>query len=289
MLKVVNNELFQFETETGTNNYGSYFKTKVNPIMQEKDGKDHRILTIMSSTKDYNENPIMLSSNSKSDNDNANVLAKSFTANKIDMHLYLVAFPFNGLACPILGSNLYRIHRGYLLQSKARDIAFDGGMYKKILYLLIEPNVNFFDQAHRDYRNEINIHFVAHNLENVEGSNDPVTVQETMKVSMKPTGDFAVSLDFVEVPPIDVNDMKGTPLYTVFVRKDRVPADQNYAAKVTNRYQRQDNKPQTRPTYKKPQNKEVEKLGYRIPETDHPRSKQQGGRREGGNKRNYNN
>lgn len=267
MLYVVNHELFQFNTESGTNEYGTVHKTRVYPNIPTADDKEHRIMTIVSNSKNYNSNNMQLTS-SKVEGGNVNVLLKSFDTNKYDMRLYLVALPFNGLAAHIPQSNLYRIHKGFLYTSKARNIQVGDSTYKKVLYLLVEPNVRMLDPENPKHVSSIDLVFDSYNIENVPGSEEKKTVQETITLTMRLSDDepYTIKWDKQEVDPIDKETLKDIPLYTLYERKDKIPASPEDVAKIANKFNKsaQPNTTERSQRYKKVKNEQIEKLGYRT-------------------------
>jgi len=282
MLHVVNNNLFDFQTEAGTSKYGDYFKTKVFPNVPQKETEvNPRLLTIVSASKNYNDYPMLLLSSGTKES-GINVLLKSFENNKYDMQLYLVAFPFNGLADAIPKSNMYRIHRGYLYTSKTRTVKFGDSTYKKVLYLLVEPNVKMFDPNNAHHTDSIELEFVSYNIENVENSDSKRTVKTTVTLTMYPkTATKPYDIDWIteEVDPIDKESLKDIDIFPLYVRKDQIPASEEDISKVISKIKpkqqpkNKNNNSSNSVKHEKQSNEIIEKLGYRTPKNNNKKSK----------------
>jgi len=237
MINVVNNELFKFETQKCDSEHGEYFKTLIlSSITSINSEIPSRIVTVTSSSQNYNDNKTAVAVR-LTGNNNVNVLVKSNERNKYNSDVFLVAFPFNGIAAPILESKAFRIHKGTIVVSDKKNIPFRGTTYKKILYLVVEPNMHLFDSTNRIKPSEIDFSLTSYNL--FTGSDKKtVTIKETMKIGIAEDG-FDVSWTEAECAPIDKNAFGTTPLFVRYEKAEKV------AAPATNRI------PYTKPAYQK--------------------------------------
>jgi hypothetical protein len=71
-------------------------------------------------------------------------------------NIFLVAFPFNGMIQPIKEDPRYRIYKGMIVSS-AKPFFFNNRRYRKVLYLIIEPNKNLFNPTHKYHTDVIDI------------------------------------------------------------------------------------------------------------------------------------
>lgn len=72
--------------------------------------------------------------------------------------VFLVAFPFNGMIQQIPQTNEYKIHKG-LISTSARPFYFNGRKYRKILYLVIEPEMKYLNPNFNKKKEKIDITF----------------------------------------------------------------------------------------------------------------------------------
>lgn len=82
-----------------------------------------------------------------------NTLMDNYT-NKAN--IYIVGVPFNGTIKPIPEDPKYRIYKGALVVS-ATPFMFHKRSYSKILYLIIEPNLNLFNPDHKYHTDTIEL------------------------------------------------------------------------------------------------------------------------------------
>lgn len=159
MIKFVNDELFSF-TPTTERPEGKepFFKLRIltsNKIIKTpRDGeaKDanyfepliREVMTVTAPDENYNQ----YVSNLRVQDDergNTKVRVQCFReSTNRNANLFLLAIPFNGRIQPIPRTKDYRIYKGVLVTS-ARTFWFRGNRFRKILYLVIEPNILLFN------------------------------------------------------------------------------------------------------------------------------------------------
>lgn len=260
MIKVANNELFNFQTEAGTNDYGNYFKTKVLSVINSaKSDLPSRVATITSPELDYNLCKTAIQTKT-TEAGSVNLLLKAIPKNTYDSEVVLIGFPFNGLAAPIADSKQFRIHKGTIVVSKDVPVMVKGTAYKKILYIALEVNRNVFDKTSSYYTPTIEVPFTSYSL-CTKQDKTTVTIKETMLVIIT-DGSNVIDIKWTseEVPAVDKTSITSKKLFTryeqfaskpagkdivipdKFVGKHVKPAAQSSAAK----------KPSAKPYVKKP-------------------------------------
>lgn len=110
------------------------------------------------------------------------------------VNLYVVAFPFNGLLVPIPEDPKYRIYKGTLVSSR-HSFWYKGRKYRKVVYFVIEPNLNLFDPTHKHHTDEIAFKFEAMGIyTDKHDDNRKKTNHETMCVTVTDReGNFTVT------------------------------------------------------------------------------------------------
>ena len=78
----------------------------------------------------------------------------------VDRSIYMIAVPFNGIMKSIPESPDYRIYKGCLVYSPL-PIYFKKKSYKKVLYLVLEPNMKIFEPDHKYHKNSIDLDFTS--------------------------------------------------------------------------------------------------------------------------------
>lgn len=232
MLTLINEELFTTRVEKRTGERGDFyqilFNTSKDILRTPNDEKqDENLVTsfktiasLISPEKNYND--INLSANVKTNKYNKrNVVIKADARNKYNANILIIAFPFNGVVKPIPESKQYRIYKGLLSVSEKYSIDFRGKKYKKILYLVIEPNMNLFREDHEYHTDSIDIEFDSYVMmrdkENPESSK---TNHESMKLSLKKDS-IDITFDDEVIDEFDFKQYAGTPLYITYERKDK--------------------------------------------------------------------
>lgn len=135
-------------------------------------------------------------------------------------NLYIIAFPFNGMMAPIPEDPKYRIYRGTLVSS-GRSFWYNGHRYRKILYLIIEPNLNLFRPDHKYHCDRIDIKFEAMRVYHDRNDNNRQKADhDTMTVSItNANGDYVMTSDRETLESgIDMDSFSGSgkPLWVTF-------------------------------------------------------------------------
>ena len=217
MITFINEELFKLDTQEVSGDNGIYYKTNVLTSCNVKRGKKDEakkvlITKISSPTEDINSANVAVVIPKESTGNN--VVIRVSERNKYDSNLMMIAIPFNGIAQPIPESKQFRIHKGVVVRSDKRNIRCNDNLYKKVLYLIVEPNVSLFDDAHKYHTDEIVLPFISYNLENKEEGSDAVTMKCT--VTVKFTADnIYYDETFEECEPIEHDKFRGEMLFHV--------------------------------------------------------------------------
>lgn len=131
-------------------------------------------------------------------------------------NLYVLAFPFNGLLKKIPEDPKYRIYKG-VLASSSKPFFYNGKRYRKVLYLVIEPNLNLFDKDHKYHTDSIDITLESFAIFN-DSQNKKKTNHDTytLKIISK-SGDYIERFD-TEILDNEINmtNEPGTLLWTTF-------------------------------------------------------------------------
>lgn len=229
MITFINESLFTVKSEAVSNDRGDIFKTDVltvPTVLKKKSSETApRVFTkITSSTEDYNESNAAVHA-SVGFKGSEKISIRASERNRYDSDLYMVAIPFNGIAQPIEPSHNFRIHKGFVAVSDRRNIEFDGAMYKKVLYLLIEPNNALFDKNHKYHVDEINLDFVTYNLE-TKDEETTVTVKTTTTLRFTETAvEFFVASE--ETEPVAADTFRGQKLFTPMQHNRRTSEHRN--------------------------------------------------------------
>ena len=224
MIRFINKELFDLKNVTTDRD--TFVRTNVSTAMKvvkmkKSDEMEQRIVTIIKSeTEDYNGEHVAIHA-SKNKYGKTQISISSNSRNRYDSSLYLIAIPFNGFAEPIAKSNQYRIYKGMVVQSNKRNIEFAGDRYKKVLYLIVEPNFSLLKDDHKNHVDELSLVFTSYNLE-TRADNHVATVKSTNIIKFGP--DYIVE-DIEEVDPVNPEDFKGKELFPLWVPKDTEGVD----------------------------------------------------------------
>lgn len=159
MITFVNEELFNFAISkeiSRANPDQTFFKMKVftsskivrsNEMSIQNTAEPYipvskEIVSIIAPTEDFNHYNHSLNVNPTNPN---YVTLKSHHKNpgNYDRNYFLIAIPFSGAMKPIPQSRDYSIYKGVIATS-CRPFWFNGAKFRKVLYLLVEPNVNAF-------------------------------------------------------------------------------------------------------------------------------------------------
>ena len=224
MITLINKKLFKLKkTESDRD---TFFKTNVLTAMKVKKSKKSDdmaqtvITTIKSKSEDYNASNTSV--HSFSTHNGKRVATLFSTDEKNDSDIYLVAIPFNGFAEPMVESKEYRIHQGIIVQSDKRNIEFEGALYKKVLYLVVEPNTALFNPDHKYHVDEISLIFSSYNLETT--NNDVALITTTMKrtsyVAFKQDG-FTYRETVDESDPVNPEDFKGKQVFPIYTKEKK--------------------------------------------------------------------
>jgi len=216
MITFINDKLFTVNTEAVSNEKGDFFKTDILtvPTVLKKNNSEtaQRVFTkITSSTEDYNDSNMAVHA-SAGFKGSEKISIRASERNKYDSDLVMVAIPFNGIAQPIEPSHNFRIHKGMVATSNKRNIEYDGNLYKKVLYLMIEPNNALFKPDHKYHVDEINLDFVSYNLETKEdATTTTVKTTSTLRIT-EGAIEFYVSSE--ECEEISADTFRGQKLFT---------------------------------------------------------------------------
>ncbi len=248
MLNIINQELFNFKSsEKEVPNQEKLHQldifTTPQASRQIKDEvRGRQILRLLSSSKEYTS---FKQSISVRDNENGkrSILIRANDNVRRDANVFLIAFPFNGVIKPIEYSKQYRIYKGLIASSDSRNIQFKNKKYQKILYLVIEPNMNLFNEDHKYHTDEINITIEAYShCEGDAPDKDDFNIQNKLVLNIT-KDQFTVENGYDKVPAVDTSKYRECQLYKQF----KINTDRNAEPQKTNSYQNpqaQQQKPQ---------------------------------------------
>ena len=220
MLKIINEDLFSYSTWTGTNMNGEpCFRltvTSSNKIVRLLESKDQQkgqrgymgdamaptapinreLLKLSAPDQNYNNYPMSMK---VYDNEKGipNVELRALTPDRDNRaNIYLIAFPFNGFLKCIPESPLYRIYKGALVTS-AKKFWFNDRKYKKVLYLIVEPNLNLFKPDHKYHQEKIDVTIEAYaTFKDREKNYAESTSHDTMTVTfINGAGEYTVDME----------------------------------------------------------------------------------------------
>lgn len=159
MITFVNEDLFNFSVSEETSKMNpsqTFFKMKVfttSKLVRNNESSiqnnvepyvpvAREIVSIIAPSQDFN---LYNHSINVSPHNSNYVTIKSHHkgATNYDRNYFLVAIPFSGAMKPIPQSRDYSIYKG-VVASSCRPFWFNGAKFRKILYLVIEPNSNAF-------------------------------------------------------------------------------------------------------------------------------------------------
>lgn len=239
MITFINKELFKLETNEVSGDRGTFYKTSVLAAPKVKTGKDntlgHRMITkIVSPVADYSELNVSVNV-TEGHNGFENLSIRASEHNKYDADLIMIAIPFNGIAQPIPESKEYRIHKGIVLNSDKRNITLGDGedqrTYKKVLYLIVEPNTALFDETHKYHTKEIVLPFTYYNLESRGGDDNNVETEKTTVVIAFKEDCINYNMTSEIVEPIDPESFKGEKLFVTAQHKKKNNSGKNNDSK----------------------------------------------------------
>lgn len=241
MLSIINEDLFAFSVWSGNNQSGNpIFRLNIcsgNKIvrladMRNQDTKrshagdsmaatvpiNREILKLSAPDEHYSDRPMSMK---VYDNEKGipTVELRALDYNRENRaNLYLIAFPFNGLLKPIPESPLYRIYKGALVTSQ-KYFYFNNAKYKKVLYLVVEPNLNLFNPDHKYHQDKIEIRMESYStFKNREKNYEENSAHNTMVVTIKDhEGNYDLEW-FHEMLPEAVTSVSepNTPLWVTF-------------------------------------------------------------------------
>ncbi len=228
MINIVNKELFDFkdfirEADQGREKlhqldiFTTPQATKFSSSNSKIVSNSRQLLRLSSQSENYKDYKHSISVRDNANNKRS-VLIRANERVRRDANIFLVAFPFNGLVKPIEFSKQYRIYKGYIATSDSFNILFNNRKYKRVLYLIIEPNMNLFTEGHafETSKIDIDIESVAYSKQGGE----TVSIKETLNISIT-ADDYTTSMEREEVEPVDMSIYKGTQMYTQFEIKNR--------------------------------------------------------------------
>lgn len=137
------NELVRYpkeeEQEPSTNGQVVVNMQKTTPIYR-------KILSVFSVDDDFTNHPMSYRAQWNVFNERPNPFVSIRCHDRGDDHanLFIIAFPFNGRLKPIPPSNQYRILKGTIVSS-VKNFWYRNTKYRKVLYLIIEPNADHID------------------------------------------------------------------------------------------------------------------------------------------------
>lgn len=227
MLNIINQELFNFKSseKEAMNQEKLYqldiFTTPQASRQMQDELRGRQVLRLLSSSKEYTS---FNQSISVRDNENGkrSILIRANENVRRDANIFLIAVPFNGIIKPIEYSKQYRIYKGLIASSDSRNIQFKNKKYQKILYLVVEPNMNLFDPTHKYYTDKINITIEAYShCDGDAPDNDAYSIQNKLVLDItKDIFSFDNTYDKVDV--VDTTKYRETQLYKQFkIIKDK--------------------------------------------------------------------
>jgi len=272
MLNIINQELFNFKSsEKEAANQEKLYQldifTTPQASRQIKDElRGRQVLRLLSASKEYTS---FKQSISVRDNENGkrSVLIRANSFSKRDDNVFLIAFPFNGIIKPIEYSKQYRIYKGLIASSDSRNIQFSNNKYQKILYLVIEPNMNLFDQDHKYHTDNINIEIEAYSrCDDNDPDKDRCSVQN--KLTLNITKDqFSCNTTSDKVEAIDTSKFRDTQLYKQFrINKEnkfgeaKDSEQPKYVETQKPKYQNKPNTQQQKQNFSKPNKPQAPKV-----------------------------
>ena len=251
MLNIINDDLFSYSTWTGTNNYSGdpSFRltiTSSNKIVRLLDNKDQprgqhnhmsdamaptvpinrELLKLSAPDQNYNDYPMSMK---VYDNEKGipNVELRALSKDRENRaNIYLIAFPFNGFLKNIPESPLYRIYKGALVTS-AKKFWFNDRKYKKVLYLIVEPNLNLFKPDHKYHQDKIEVTIEAYaTFKNREKNFQESTSHDKMTVTIvNGQGEYTVDMQSeILDDKVEISPEPDKQLWTTF---RFIPKDQN--------------------------------------------------------------
>jgi len=183
MITILNDDLFSFEHKTGSDRHTGTQVSKLvvstsNKLVRysrekgkSKAGVDmsstpqlvstsREILSIttpIDKENEWNKLPISVS---VTDNERRvpqiNIRCLGDDEKRRNANIFVLAVPFNGMIVPIPEDPTYRIYKG-MIGSSQRPIYVHGRRYRKVLYLVIEPNMALLDPEHKHHVREISV------------------------------------------------------------------------------------------------------------------------------------
>lgn len=137
-------------------------------------------------------------------------------------NIYVVAFPFNGMIRPIVQNPQYRIYKG-LIASSAKPFFYQSRRYRKVLYLIIEPNKNLFNKDHKYHTDSIDIALESFSIYTDRDTSEKKTNYEKMVLSIiSAEGDSNISWEYETInKPVYMNTETSEPLWETYTFEKR--------------------------------------------------------------------
>jgi hypothetical protein len=250
MLKLINEELLNFKYSKSKDAHSD--KNVITILSGESiirsDNITHKLSPLNKdiikintrNTKDYYNDPMSIKVYTNERNIpqvEVNVLGNNFDNRT---NLYIVAFPFNGYVKKIPEDPKYRIYKGVLAYSM-KPFTFNDKSYKKVLYLVIEPNLNLFSPDHKYHTDTIPIVLESYN--DIYGEDDKIkTVHETFNLVLTDKdGAYSTVWEKEEFDEkITLEQDEEAPLWTTF---KFLPREEREKAKLEKGEYTNENKP----------------------------------------------
>lgn len=266
MLTLINKELFSFADKKRDEDYQiDIFSTPQATKYSVKDNKalpnKRQILRILSQAENYKDYKSNISVRDIGNNKKSVLIKANDQVNR-DANVFVVAFPFNGLIKPIPYSKEYRIYKGIIASSDSFNIVFNNKKYKNVLYLVIEPNMNLFNEDHKYHTDAIKIEIESVVLD--KGGEKIQSVRDVLSLSITKDGHGCEMERFELGEVIDISHFAKDKIYHQFQiapqndrRRDNQQDYQN------NNHRKPNQKPATWEN-KKPQTKKSDNLDSMI-------------------------
>lgn len=252
MVNIVNEGLFSFNTELRTNakTQDQYYKLDINtstkiirknaPDSTEPARTVRTFACLTSPEKTYSQYNIIINAR---DNEfgKRSVMFRAVKESTYNANAFVVAFPFNGIIKPIPFDKRYRIHKGMISMSDEYSIQFNNKNYRKILYLIIEPNMKIFDgDENHDPIEALNIPIESYSL--IKDRKNPdaevKTNFESMTLQITKTG-YTVDWENKVIDFVDMQQYKNTPLYNLYTWKPKNRINNSDSSESSNAAQSQ--------------------------------------------------
>lgn len=233
MINLINESLLKVSTEEREGKYGDYFLTSIQTGMSITPKKHGHILagakaipwkiaSVIAEMEDYNHDNLQVKV--KYDQKGPNVLLKSNPENRYDSEVYIIAWPLNGIMKPIPESKEYRIRKAFVAEMDApyvitaeQDKVLQGS-YRKVMYLVIEPNTQLFDSNHKFHTDCISIPFTSYKY--TKNGGKKTTIATTMTVDICKDS-YQVTVEEETTDPVAKEDFEATKLFHVWTPSEK--------------------------------------------------------------------